>query len=147
MISKPRRVFVAGGSITKFIGAKHPDFIYKKHPDFGKKENPDLEQYIHWAVNDTLVATGVPGSIVDKAWIGNFAGELFCKQVRVSPKITQVLSVIMKLHCILRAIWVLQLRVQTRIWKTSQSCVWKELAPREVTITVYLFIRLREKTY
>ena len=76
-----RRVFVVGGSITKFIGAKHPDFIFKKHPDFGKKENPDLEAYIYAAVNDTLSVTGVPASLIDKAWIGNFAGELFSKQV------------------------------------------------------------------
>lgn len=77
-----RRVFVAGGSITKFIGAKHPDFISKKHPEFGKKENPDLESYIFSAVNDTLSATGIHAALVDKAWIGNFAGELFSKQVR-----------------------------------------------------------------
>jgi hypothetical protein len=79
-----RRVFVVGGSITKFIGAKHPDFIHNKHADFGLKQNPNLESYIHSAVNDTLIATNVPASVVDKAWIGNFAGELFSKQVCVT---------------------------------------------------------------
>mmetsp|Transcript_16693 Transcript_16693/g.19424 ORF Transcript_16693/g.19424 Transcript_16693/m.19424 type:complete len:105 (+) Transcript_16693:167-481(+) len=72
-----RKVYVVGGHITKFIGAKHPDFIWKKHPEFGKKENPILEDYIYEAVNETLKATDTPAELVDKAWIGNFAGELF----------------------------------------------------------------------
>ena len=75
-----RRIYVVGGHITKFIGNRHPDFIHKKHPDFGKKENPDLEWYISEAVNGTLRSTGVAPEVVDKAWIGNFAGELFSKQ-------------------------------------------------------------------
>lgn len=81
MIKSSRRVFVVGGHITKFIGARHPDFIHKKHPDFGKKENPDLEYYVDASVNKTLEATGVQAEVIDKAWIGNFAGELFSKQV------------------------------------------------------------------
>jgi acetyl-CoA acetyltransferase len=100
MIANGRRVFVVGtnitltllyasssllipslgGNITKFIGARHPEFIHKKHPDFGKKENPDLEWYIDRAVNGTLEATGVRAEQIDKAWIGNFAGELFSSQ-------------------------------------------------------------------
>mmetsp|Transcript_11196 Transcript_11196/g.12835 ORF Transcript_11196/g.12835 Transcript_11196/m.12835 type:complete len:423 (+) Transcript_11196:65-1333(+) len=75
-----RKVYVVGGHITKFIGAKHPDFIWKKHPEFGKKENPILEDYIYEAVNETLKATDTPAELVDKAWIGNFAGELFSSQ-------------------------------------------------------------------
>ena len=46
MIPK-RRVTIAGGSITPFIGKFHPDFIWKKHPDFGQRENPTLEQLLH----------------------------------------------------------------------------------------------------
>jgi hypothetical protein len=72
-----------GGGITRFIGARHPDFIHKKHPDFGKKENPDLEWYVERAVNGTLEATGVSAELVEKAWIGNFAGELFSSQVNL----------------------------------------------------------------
>ena len=75
-----RRAFVVGGEITKFIGARHPDFIWKKHPDFGKIANPDLEHYITSAVNGALAATGVAAAQVDKAWIGNFCGELFSSQ-------------------------------------------------------------------
>jgi acetyl-CoA acyltransferase len=75
-----RRAFVVGGHITKFIGARHPDFVHKRHADFGKRENPDLEWYISEAVNGALTNTGTSAENVDKAWIGNFAGELFSSQ-------------------------------------------------------------------
>ena len=75
-----RRVFVVGGHTTTFIGKKHPDFIWKRHPDFGTRENPTLEDYISEAVNGALDATGTPAEAVDKAWIGNFGGELFSNQ-------------------------------------------------------------------
>lgn len=51
-----------------------------QHPDFGKKENPTLEEYINVSVNGALEETDIPAEEVQKAWIGNFAGELFCKQ-------------------------------------------------------------------
>jgi acetyl-CoA acyltransferase len=75
-----RRTFIVGGHITKFIGSRHPDFIWKKHPDFGVKENPSVEDYIQEAVSGALRETGCTGEQVEKAWIGNFAGELFSKQ-------------------------------------------------------------------
>jgi acetyl-CoA acyltransferase len=75
-----RRIFVLGGHTTPFIGKKHPDFVWKRHPDFGKRENPSLEDYIRTAVNGALDATGVPAAAVQKAWIGNFVGELFSNQ-------------------------------------------------------------------
>jgi acetyl-CoA acyltransferase len=76
----PRRAFVLGGHITSFIGKKHPDFIWKRHPDFGTRTNPTLEDYIHQAVQGALTATGTRAGLVDKAWIGNFVGELFSNQ-------------------------------------------------------------------
>lgn len=79
-MSLKRRAFVLGGHITPFIGKNHPDFIWKKHPDFGKRENPTLEEYVVAAVNGALEATGVPAAMVEKAWIGNFVGELFSNQ-------------------------------------------------------------------
>ena len=79
-LSSTRKAYVVGGHISKFIGARHPDFIWKKHPEFGQKENPTLEDYIHEAVNECLDKTGVPAKAVQKAWIGNFAGELFSSQ-------------------------------------------------------------------
>jgi len=73
-----RRAYIVGGHITRFLGARHPDFIHKKHPDFGKRSNPTLEAYISEAVNGALA--GVDATLVDKCWIGNFAGELFSSQ-------------------------------------------------------------------
>ncbi len=75
-----RRVFIIGGHTTPFIGKKHPDFIWKRHPDFGKRENPTLEDYISASVNGALESTGTAAELVDKAWIGNFVGELFSNQ-------------------------------------------------------------------
>lgn len=75
-----RRMFVLGGHITPFIGKKHPDFIWSRHPEFGTRDNPTLEQTIAAAVNGALDATGTPAEAIDKAWIGNFVGELFSSQ-------------------------------------------------------------------
>lgn len=75
-----RRTFVVGGFISPFIGKNHPDFIWKRHPDFGKRENPTLEETITTAVQGGLAAAGADASIIDKAWIGNFVGELFSNQ-------------------------------------------------------------------
>lgn len=75
-----RRAFVLGGHITPFIGKHHPDFIWKRHPDFGTRENPTLEETIKAAVVGALDATGTPAELVDRAWIGNFVGELFSNQ-------------------------------------------------------------------
>ncbi len=82
-----RRAFILGGHITPFIGKRHPDFIWKKHPDFGTKENPTLEDYITASVNGALEATGTPAAAVEKAWIGNFAGELFSNQGHLGPAV------------------------------------------------------------
>lgn len=75
-----RRVFVLGGHVTPFIGKRHPDFVWKKHPDFGKRDNPTLEDYVVTSVQGALQATGTPADLVEKAWIGNFVGELFSSQ-------------------------------------------------------------------
>ncbi len=75
-----RRVFVLGGHTTSFIGKNHPDFIWKRHPDFGKRDNPTLEDYLTMSVMGALEATGVEAAQVEKAWVGNFAGELFSAQ-------------------------------------------------------------------
>ncbi|MBX2803851.1 MAG: hypothetical protein KTR31_39610 [Myxococcales bacterium] len=79
-MSLARRTFVIGGHITPFIGKKHPDFIWKGHPDYGTVTNPTLEDYIQRAVDGALSATGVPASAIEKAWVGNFVGELFSNQ-------------------------------------------------------------------
>jgi acetyl-CoA acyltransferase len=79
-MTTPRRAYVLGGHITSFIGKNHPDFIWKGHPDVGSRENPTLEATITAAVRGALAATGVSAADVDRAWIGNFVGELFSSQ-------------------------------------------------------------------
>ncbi len=75
-----RRVFLLGGTNTAFIGKGHPDFVWKNHPDFGKRENPGLEEHLAEAVAGAFAVTGVDPERVDKGYVGNFVGELFCKQ-------------------------------------------------------------------
>ncbi len=75
-----RKVYVAGGAHTTYIGKFHPDFIWKKHPDFGKKENPTLEQYLCDAAIEALASVAATAAAVDKAYVGNFVGELFSNQ-------------------------------------------------------------------
>ena len=75
-----RKVYVAGAAHTPFIGKFHPDFIWKKHPDFGKRENPSLEDYVHRAALGALEDAGANPNQVDKAYVGNFVGELFSSQ-------------------------------------------------------------------
>ncbi len=79
-MSNGRRVFIAGGALTPFIGKGHPDFIWKKHPDFGTKENPTLEMLLQHAVDGAIQETGLDPEQVDRLYIGNFVGELFCNQ-------------------------------------------------------------------
>ena len=75
-----RKVFLAGGAHSDYIGKFHPDFIWKKHPDFGTKENPDTLWYTQEVARQALEATGAQAADVDKAYVGNFAGELFDNQ-------------------------------------------------------------------
>ena len=75
-----RRVFLLGGANTAFIGKGHPDFVWKNHPDFGKRENPGVEDMLASAVGSAFEVTGVDPERVDKGYLGNFLGELFCQQ-------------------------------------------------------------------
>ena len=75
-----RKVYVAGGAHTNYIGKFHPDFIWKKHPDFGKRENPNVEAYLTQAIRGAFEATGVSADQIDKGYVGNFAGGLFSRQ-------------------------------------------------------------------
>jgi acetyl-CoA acyltransferase len=75
-----RTVYLAGGAHTPFIGKFHPDFIWKGHPDFGKRDNPTLEDYTRKPALEALADAGVAAADVEKAYVGNFAGELFSQQ-------------------------------------------------------------------
>lgn len=80
-----RPVYLAGGAHTPYIGKFHPDFIWRGHPDFGTRDNPDTEGYIRQVVPAALGALGVDGTVVDKSFIGNFAGSLFDNQAHLGP--------------------------------------------------------------
>mmetsp|Transcript_22462 Transcript_22462/g.56768 ORF Transcript_22462/g.56768 Transcript_22462/m.56768 type:complete len:453 (-) Transcript_22462:306-1664(-) len=82
-----RRVFVAGGHTTQFLGKGNPAFVHPKHPDFGKKENPSLRDYLTESISGALKTSSSASSsaaavaeLVDRVYVGNFAGELFAKQ-------------------------------------------------------------------
>jgi len=75
-----RRVTIAGGSITPFIGKFHPDFIWKKHPDFGQRENPTLEQLLHRVALGACSDVDIDPAIIDRGYVTNFVGELFSNQ-------------------------------------------------------------------
>lgn len=75
-----RRVFLVGGHITPFIGKGNKNFIWKKHPDFGKRNNPGLKDYIADSIKGTIASSGASAELVDRVYVGNFAGELFNQQ-------------------------------------------------------------------
>lgn len=75
-----RSTFVVGGACTPFIGKFHPDFIWKGHKDFGQRDNPTLEDYLKLVTASAAQATGVDMAQIDKAYVGNFVGELFSNQ-------------------------------------------------------------------
>jgi len=75
-----RRVFIVGGANTTFLGKGHPDFVWKRHPDFGVRENPTLRELLTEAVTGASETTKVDLARVDKAYVGNFVGELFVNQ-------------------------------------------------------------------
>jgi acetyl-CoA acyltransferase len=75
-----RRVFLAAGACTPFIGKGHPDFIWKRHPEFGVRENPTLRELLSSAVQQTAESIDADLAMVDKAYVANFVGELFVNQ-------------------------------------------------------------------
>lgn len=80
-----RPAYVLGGHCTPFLGNGHPDFISKGHQDFGKRTNPSIEELLSIAVNGALDSCGVPAKLVDRAWVGNFAGQLYTGQGHLGP--------------------------------------------------------------
>ena len=78
---KPRRpVFLPGGAHSPYLGKHHPDFIWKGHPDHGKRSNPSLEDHLAMAARGALERTGTRAADIDRALVGNFAGECFTGQ-------------------------------------------------------------------
>ena len=75
-----RPVYIAAQAITPFIGKGNPNFIMKGHPDFGHKDNPTLEDHIVNVIRKLIDDTHLDLSLVQRGYIGNFAGELFSNQ-------------------------------------------------------------------
>ncbi len=75
-----RPVYIAAQAITPFIGKGNPAFIAKGHPDFGKKENPTLEDHFARAVRQLFEEYRIDPSLIQRGYVGNFAGELFSSQ-------------------------------------------------------------------
>ncbi|MCH8843769.1 MAG: hypothetical protein IID61_12465 [SAR324 cluster bacterium] len=75
-----RPVYVASQAITPFIGKGNPAFIAKGHADFGKRENPTLEDYFIRVVRQLIDETPVDPALIQRGFVGNFAGELFSNQ-------------------------------------------------------------------
>ena len=48
--------------------------------DFGTKENPTLRELIKTAAGGALAQANVPAAAIGRAYVGNFAGELFSQQ-------------------------------------------------------------------
>jgi acetyl-CoA acyltransferase len=88
---KPARsVFLAAQSVTPFIGKGNPAFIGPGHPDLGKKENPTLEEHIARAVKKLLADYTVDPGLIQRGYIGNFAGELFSNQGHLGAMVSRV---------------------------------------------------------
>ena len=85
-----RKIFIAGGAHTNYLGKFHPDFIWKKHPDFGTKTNPDTIATAKAAVLGALEAVGASADVIERAFIGNFAGELFDNQGHLGAALASV---------------------------------------------------------
>jgi acetyl-CoA acyltransferase len=75
-----RPVYVAAQAITPFIGKGSPHFIAPGHPDFGKRDNPTLEDHIVAVVRQLFDTHGIDPGVVQRGYIGNYAGELFSSQ-------------------------------------------------------------------
>lgn len=75
-----RPVYIAAQAITPFIGKGHPDFILRGHPDFGQRDNPTLEDHLTSVVRQILADNHIDPSLIQRGYIGNFAGELFSSQ-------------------------------------------------------------------
>lgn len=75
-----RPVYLAAQAITPFIGKGNPHFIMKGHADFGKRDNPTLEDHIVNVVQQLFNEQDLDPSMVQRGYIGNFAGELFSQQ-------------------------------------------------------------------
>ena len=84
-----RPVYIAAQAITPFIGKGNPNFIDKNHPDFGKRENPSLEDHTVAVVRKLLQDYDIDPTLIQRGYIGNFAGELFSNQAHLGAMVAR----------------------------------------------------------
>lgn len=84
-----RAVHIAGEAVTPFIGKGHPDFVTKDHPDYGKRANPSLEDHMTAAIRDLLDTYRIDPSLIQRGYVGNFAGELFSQQAHLGAMVAR----------------------------------------------------------
>lgn len=84
-----RPVYIAAQAVTPFIGKGNPAFVAKGHPDFGKRENPSLEDHLTLAVKKLIDDYGVDPSLIQRGYVGNFAGELFSNQAHLGAMVAR----------------------------------------------------------
>jgi acetyl-CoA acyltransferase len=78
-----RPVYVAAQAITPFIGKGSPHFIAPGHKDFGTRDNPTLEDHVVAVIRKLFDDHAIDPSLVQRGYIGNFAGELFSHQAHL----------------------------------------------------------------
>ena len=78
-----RPVYIAAQAITPFIGKGHPTFIAPGHADFGVRANPTLEEHVVAVIRKLLDDHDIDPSLIQRGYIGNFAGELFSQQAHL----------------------------------------------------------------
>lgn len=84
-----RPVYVAAQAVTPFIGKGNPSFIAPGHEAFGVRENPTLEAHIVAAVQQLIADNGIDPSLIQRGYIGNFAGELFSHQAHLGAMVAR----------------------------------------------------------
>lgn len=77
MTSK-RRVFLLGGHVTNFTGKGDPDF---------RQGQKGLQEYFKESIQGALQDTKVLPESIDRVYVGNFVGELFCSQAHLGAAV------------------------------------------------------------
>ncbi len=84
-----RPAYIAAQAITPFIGRGNPNFIAPGHEAFGVRDNPTLEAHIVAVVRKLLDETGIDPTLIQRGYIGNFAGDLFCHQAHLGALVAR----------------------------------------------------------
>jgi acetyl-CoA acyltransferase len=87
---KPMKpVYLAAQAVTPFIGKGNPNFIDRGHEQFGVRENPTLEDHIVAVVRKLIHDNGIDPTLIQRGYIGNFAGELFSHQAHLGAMVAR----------------------------------------------------------